>query len=127
MTTVDIPVVDEAYARDRLDALMAEHGLPTPENVHVSHHDAELLQLCPYLDPAVLHVRVVERGEVARWAAVLGVRVETQHTIHEYPDAGFRWCAVWRVAAVVPGWLPDVKLSVTHSEDRWIDPPAGAR
>ncbi len=119
------PVVDEAHAHARLDALIAEHGLPEPENVHLQHHDAEHLRICVGIDPAVLHVRVTERAEVAQWAAVLGVQAETQHTIHEYADG--RWCAVWRVAATFSGWLPGVKLSVTHSEDRWIDAPTVTR
>lgn len=125
MTTVDIPVVDEAHARARIDALVCEHALPQPAAVHVQHYDADFLRLCPGIDPVVVHVRVNARIDVVQWAAALGVRAETQHTIHEYE--GRRWCAVWTEQAQVPGWLPGIQLSVYHPEDRWIDAPAVTR
>ena len=56
---------------------------------------------------------------------MLGVRSETTHTIHEYDDG--RWCAVWSEIVQVCGWLPGVKLRVSHTEDRWINAPAVAR
>ena len=117
--------VDEAHARARLEAFVAEHMLPVPTAVHVQRHDADFLRICRGVDPAVLHVRCAERAHVSLWAAVLGVEAETRHTIHEYDDG--RWCAVWSETADMRGWLPGVKLRVQHSEDRWVDPPAGTR
>jgi len=127
MTTVDIPVVDEPYALARIDALVAEHGLPQPKSIRYNpdwtNGDAELKRICPDVDPAVLHVTCVARTQVAAWATVLGVATRTEHTIHEYADDGYRWCAVWAEMTQVRGWLPGVKLSVVHTEDRWIDAP----
>jgi len=129
MTTVDIPVVDETTARGRLDALMFENGLPAYKHVWYrpdwTDGDANLRQLCPHVDPAVLHVTLNARADVATWGRALFAGAKTEHTIHEYDDG--RWCAVWSEVIRVPGWLPGVKLSVAYSEDRWIDAPAGVR
>jgi hypothetical protein len=114
-------VVDETHALARLDALSCEHGLPRPVRAWLQHHDAEHLTICRGIDPAVLHARLAERGDVARWAAVLGARAATEHRIYEYEDG--RWCVVWTEVVRVPGWLPGVMLSVVHNEDRWIDRP----
>lgn len=122
---VDIPVIDEATVMARLDALVAKHGLPeTSRHFNPSLWAGDEFMLEYYGVLRIMTVRVPVRADVARWAAVLGVEPRTEHTIHEYDDG--RWCAVWRESVSVERWLGDVRLSVVHSEDRWIDRPAVA-
>jgi hypothetical protein len=119
--------MDEAHARARLDALIAEHGLPEPERTWLSEHDADFLRVCPSVDPTTVQVRLCQRSDLTAWAQALAVPVEISHHIHEYEDQDRRWCAVWSEVVVKRGWLPGVKLRVHHTEDRWIDAPAVTR
>jgi len=129
MTTVDIPVVDEAYALARLDALMFEYGLPAYKHVWYrpdwTNGDANLRQLCPPTSTPPCCTSHSTPAPTSPCGDAFSSPGPRPSTIHEYDDG--RWCAVWSEVIRVPGWLPGVKLSVAYSEDRWIDAPAGVR
>jgi hypothetical protein len=112
------PVLDEAHAHHRLDALIAEHNLPIVY-AHWEEYEPDFLALVR-CDPFVLHVRVPARGDVATWAALLGGRAKAEHRISDHGD---QWCVTWTQAVRV-AWLPGVLISVTHSEQRWVGPEA---
>lgn len=125
--TAAIPVLDEAFVRARVAAFVAENPVPEPERVHVIldlwADDEFMKAICGTVRTAT--VMVARRSDVATWAAALGAKPSTRHTIFEYDDGS--WWAIWTEEFRVAGWLPGVDLTVEHDEDRWIDPPAVER
>jgi len=111
MTTVDIPVVDETTARNRLDALVCEHGLPAPRKVitNISTYSGNVLAL------------VNSRADVTAWAAVLGAGIETEKEIEELADGS--WVAMWTTRATARKWAGSfLTLYVSFMDNRYVAP-----
>jgi len=112
------PVVDEAFANARLDALIAEHNLPRPQLRYL--YDRRTDGGPPIFGNAL--IVVLTRADAIRWFAMLGLTAKTTHDVFEFDDG--RWCVSWRDTVEIGAWLPGLRLVVKGSEDRWIDPPA---
>jgi hypothetical protein len=117
-TLNDPPVLDEAFANARLDALIAEHNLPRPQLRY--WYDRRADGRPPIFGNAL--IVVLARADATRWFAMLGLTPKTTHEILEFDDG--RWCACWRDIAEIDAWLPGLRLTVKGSEDRWIHSPA---
>lgn len=118
--TTTTVVTDEAQALAALDELCREHELPRYVRAWLQILHPDHVKMCR-VDPTVFHVWLFDRGDIPAWAVALNNEAKTEHTIHEYEDG--RWCAVWTEVILVQGWLPGVRLSVAHTEDRWIERP----
>jgi hypothetical protein len=121
MTTSIASTVDEAFANNRLYALIAEHNLPEPSNRMWFHHSYESSLAA---DRHTLIVRAATFAEVDQWAVMLDARRDTDHTVVDADHVPDTWIVDRTHMVRIADWLPGVNLRISHSEVRLA--PGGA-
>lgn len=119
------PVVGEQLANDRLDALIAEHGLPAPSRRNWCDHGQHYKSLIGQYD---MIINLAAESDVTRWADALGVPADLEFKAQDASSlAPGTWSVTRSLTAEVPDWLgPACALVIKISEHRLVY-PAGVR
>lgn len=115
------PPITEQFANDRLDALIAEHGLPSPTDRIWTDYGAQYKSLAGEL---AMFVYTATEADVERWAEVLGVKATFTFAGSDSRTRPGWWLVTRKCTAEVRGWLPRLELVVIRTETRSVEPMA---